>query len=331
MKTKQEEKNLGLLVRKFELLSYFLLFYSSFSVLLIPAIFIYIMSGTTNNKPHFLGTKVTVLGGAGGIGQAFCLLLKQSPLITSLAIFDVVGAAGVAADLSHINTRCEVKGYGADQLNESLEHADIVVITAGRAQKPGMTREDLFNVNAPIIANLAAAIAKTCPKAMICIISNPVNHFVPICSEVMSRHGVLDTRRIFGVLSLDAMRSALFAAELKKLEQSHVHVPVIGGHSVASTVPVFSQMRPAVEFSLEEQTALTHRVKNALYEVINAKAGAGSATLSMAHAAYHFTISLLEAMHGVPGVVESAYVRSDVIPDCKYFANPLLLGVSCLS
>jgi malate dehydrogenase len=81
-----------------------------------------------------------VLGAAGGIGQPLALLLKNSPNITKLSLFDIVGAPGVAADLSHIETRAEVKGYvSAEQLNEALQGCDVVVIPAGVPRKPGKT------------------------------------------------------------------------------------------------------------------------------------------------------------------------------------------------
>jgi malate dehydrogenase len=69
------------------------------------------------------------LGASGGIGQPLSLLIKQSPLVEQLSLFDVQHTKGVAADLSHIETRCKVRGYvGYDQLQESLVGADVVVI-----------------------------------------------------------------------------------------------------------------------------------------------------------------------------------------------------------
>lgn len=55
-----------------------------------------------------------------------------------------------------------------------------------------MTRDDLFNINAGIVANLAASIAVNCPDAFICVISNPVNSTVPIVAEVLKKHGVFN-------------------------------------------------------------------------------------------------------------------------------------------
>lgn len=79
-----------------------------------------------------------MLGGAGGIGQPMALLLKQSPLISKLALYDIVGTPGVAADLSHIETQAQVTGHvGPEQLAEALQGSDVVVIPAGVPRKPG--------------------------------------------------------------------------------------------------------------------------------------------------------------------------------------------------
>lgn len=126
-----------------------------------------------------------------------------------MSVFDVVGAPGVAADLSHIDTPAKVTGHGmtlkqfkgegepiadkdafqAAAFAEALKGADVVVIPAGVPRKPGMTRQDLFEVNAKLNANFADAVAKHCPKAFVAIISNPVNSTVPIFAEQMKKHG----------------------------------------------------------------------------------------------------------------------------------------------
>ena len=78
------------------------------------------------------------MGAAGGIGQPLSLLLKQSPLISKLALYDIVATPGVAADLSHIETRAQVSSHlGPEQIDSSLQECDIVVIPAGVPRKPG--------------------------------------------------------------------------------------------------------------------------------------------------------------------------------------------------
>ncbi|XP_065748007.1 malate dehydrogenase, mitochondrial isoform X2 [Phocoena phocoena] len=228
--------------------------------------------------------KVAVLGASGGIGQPLSLLLKNSPLVSRLTLYDIAHTPGVAADLSHIETRATVKGYlGPEQLPDCLKGCDVVVIPAGVPRKPGMTRDDLFNTNATIVATLTAACAQHCPEAMICIIANP------------------------------------------GLDPARVSVPVIGGHAGKTIIPLVSQCTPKVDFPQDQLTTLIGRIQEAGTEVVKAKAGAGSATLSMAYAGARFVFSLVDAMNGKEGVVECSFVKSQET-DCPYFSTPLLLG-----
>ncbi|XP_045613453.1 malate dehydrogenase, mitochondrial [Procambarus clarkii] len=274
---------------------------------------------------HAANKKVGVMGASGGIGQPLSLLLKNSPLVSELSLYDIVHTPGVAADLSHIDSPAKVTGYvGPDQLAASLKGCEVVVIPAGVPRKPGMTRDDLFNTNASIVANLAKACAENCPKAMICIISNPVNSTVPIAAEVYKKAGV-DASRIFGVTTLDIVRANTFVAELKGLDPTTVNVPVIGGHAGTTIIPLISQATPSVEFPNDQLKALTERIQDAGTEVVKAKAGAGSATLSMAYAGARFAVSMIRALNGEAGVVECAFIRSNVT-EATYFSTPLVLG-----
>merc|ERR1712213_209644 len=182
---------------------------------------------------------VAVMGASGGIGQPLSMLLKLTPAVTKLALYDIVHTPGVAADLSHIESKAEVTGFkGADQIEASLKDVEIVVIPAGVPRKPGMTRDDLFNTNASIVATICQAAAKVCPKAMIAIISNPVNSTVPIACEIFKKAGALDPKRIFGVTTLDVVRSNAFIGELKNIDPAKVNCPVVGGHAGVTIMPL---------------------------------------------------------------------------------------------
>merc|ERR1712107_778600 len=256
---------------------------------------------------------VAVMGASGGIGQPLSMLLKLNPAVTKLSLYDIVHTPGVAADLSHCETASPVTGFkGADQIEASLEGAEIVVIPAGVPRKPGMTRDDLFNTNASIVATICQAAAKVCPKAMIAIISNPVNSTVPIACEIFKKAGTLDPKRVFGVTTLDVVRSNAFIGTMKNIDPEKVNCPVVGGHAGVTIMPLISQCTPAVEFDPATLKALTERIQDAGTEVVKAKDGAGSATLSMAYAAARFTDSLIKGMDGGEGVVECAYIQSDV-------------------
>ncbi|KAH8276255.1 malate dehydrogenase, mitochondrial [Drosophila bipectinata] len=270
--------------------------------------------------------KVTVCGASGGIGQPLSLLLKQNPLVTDLALYDIVHTPGVAADLSHIDTKSKTAGFiGADQLGDSLKGSDVVVIPAGVPRKPGMTRDDLFNVNAGIIKDISNSIAKNCPKALVAIITNPVNTCVPIAAEILKKAGVYDPKRLFGVSTLDVVRARAFIGHALGVDPQTVQIPVIGGHSGVTILPVLSQSQPQFKGNQDAIEKLTVRIQEAGTEVVKAKAGAGSATLSMAYAGARFAGSLLKGLNGEKNVIECSYVQS-TITEATFFSTPLVLG-----
>ncbi|NDK98501.1 malate dehydrogenase [Photorhabdus bodei] len=270
--------------------------------------------------------KVAVLGAAGGIGQALALLLKtQLPSGSELSLYDIAPVTpGVAVDLSHIPTEVKIKGFAGEDATPALEGANVVLISAGVARKPGMDRSDLFNVNAGIVRNLVEQVARTCPKSLIGIITNPVNTTVAIAAEVLKKAGVYDKNRLFGVTTLDVIRSNTFVAELKGKKPQEIEVPVIGGHSGVTILPLLSQI-PGVSFTDEELAALTKRIQNAGTEVVEAKAGGGSATLSMGQAAARLGLSLVRGLQGESDVVECAYIEGDG-KYARFFAQPVRLG-----
>ncbi|EJT98632.1 malate dehydrogenase [Dacryopinax primogenitus] len=272
--------------------------------------------------------KVAVLGAGGGIGQPLSLLLKLDPLVTQLSLYDIRGAPGVGADISHIDTASNVKGYPADQLEVALDGAEVVIIPAGVPRKPGMTRDDLFNTNASIVRDLSKACAKVCPDAHMLIISNPVNSTVPI---VASTYGSkFNPNRLFGVTTLDVVRSSRFLGEITGEKPEDIRVTVIGGHSGVTIVPLLSQTPQAqkLQFGGAEWSNLVHRIQFGGDEVVKAKDGAGSATLSMAYAGAKFSNQLLRALNGEKGIIAPSFVRSPLFESegVEFFSSNIELG-----
>ncbi|KAL2202561.1 malate dehydrogenase [Sarocladium strictum] len=277
-------------------------------------------------------------GAAGGIGQPLSLLLKTSPLIDELALYDVVNTPGVAADLSHISSRAQIAGYlpKDDGAKAAFKDADIIVIPAGIPRKPGMTRDDLFNINAGIVKGLIEVAAEVAPKAFILVISNPVNSTVPISAEVLKAKGVFNPQRLFGVTTLDIVRAETFVASITGEKQpQNLTVPVIGGHSGETIVPLFSKVQPSASIPDDKYDALVNRVQFGGDEVVKAKDGAGSATLSMAYAGFRFAEKVLKAAAGEKGLVEPSYVYLPGVPGgeaiaketgCDFFSVPIELG-----
>ncbi|XP_013167953.1 PREDICTED: probable malate dehydrogenase, mitochondrial [Papilio xuthus] len=299
-----------------------------FSRALKPVASVAVQNGAKFSTTSQKNFKVVVAGAAGGIGQPLALLLKQNSLVTRLALYDIAPVTpGVAVDLSHMDTPAQVTGHkGPEQLAAAVECADLVVIPAGVPRKPGMTRDDLFNTNASIVRDIADCVAKNAPKAIMAIITNPVNSMVPIASEVLKKAGVYDPAKVLGVTTLDVVRAAAFIGEINCVDPTTVKIPVIGGHSGVTIIPVLSQSCPAVNLTDQSKIeALTKRIQEAGTEVVKAKAGGGSATLSMAYAGARLACAVLRGLKGDSDAVECAYVKSD-LTEATYFANPVQFG-----
>lgn len=271
------------------------------------------------------GYKVAVVGAAGGIGQPLSLLMKLNKNVTELSLYDVVNTPGVAADISHVNSGAKCTGYvGGEQMGAALLNCDVVVIPAGMPRKPGMTRDDLFNKNASIVQGIAEECAKSCPNAKFLVISNPVNSMVPLFAEVLKKAGVYKAENLFGVTTLDVTRANTFVSASQGTDVSKMNVTVIGGHAGTTILPLLSQVAGST-LSETDITALSHRIQFGGDEVVKAKDGAGSATLSMAYSGAHFAGRLLSAMAGEKDVIECTFVQNSLTA-APFFATPCRLG-----
>ncbi|CDR41585.1 CYFA0S07e03818g1_1 [Cyberlindnera fabianii] len=274
--------------------------------------------------------KVAVLGAAGGIGQPLSLLLKLNHRVTDLSLYDIKGAKGVAADISHIPTNSKVEGFSPEEqegLSKALSGADVVLIPAGVPRKPGMTRDDLFNINASIVRDLASACADSCPNAAVLVISNPVNSTVPIVREVLKQKGVYNKDKLFGVTTLDVLRSSRFLSEVVGTDPTTEKVTVVGGHSGLTIVPLLSQTKHK-DLKPDVRDALIHRIQFGGDEVVQAKNGAGSATLSMAQAGARFASAVLKGLDGERDIIEPTFVENPIYKDegIDFFATNVTLG-----
>ncbi|CAN1777392.1 Malate dehydrogenase, glyoxysomal [Linum perenne] len=267
------------------------------------------------------GFKVAILGAAGGIGQPLAMLMKMNPLVSVLHLYDVVNTPGVTADISHMDTGAVVRGFlGQQQLEDAVTGVDLVIIPAGVPRKPGMTRDDLFNINAGIVKTLSEAVAKCSPNAIVNIISNPVNSTVPIAAEVFKKAGTFDPRRVLGVTMLDVVRANTFVAEVLGLDPREVECPVVGGHAGVTILPLLSQ-----SFTQKEIDYLTDRIQNGGTEVVEATNEQLLSTKLQAYAAVKFADACLRGLRGDAGVVECAYVASQVT-ELPFFASKVRLG-----
>jgi malate/lactate dehydrogenase len=111
-------------------------------------------------------------------------------------------------------------------------------------------------------AGLVESIAEVCPTAFINIISNPVNSLVPMAKEILTAAGVYNPKKLAGVTTLDIVRANTFASQMKGTKTTETYVPVIGGHSGLTILPLLSQTAPPVTFTDDEVDALSARIRD---------------------------------------------------------------------
>ncbi|XP_046468169.1 malate dehydrogenase, mitochondrial [Neodiprion pinetum] len=271
--------------------------------------------------------KVAILGAAGRTGRCLALLLKRSSIVDELAIYDILPMHSLALELNHVDARCKVNGYsGPSSIHEALRNAKVVIITAGQPEKLKRNSEQILKPNAKILSQLIPHLTEHCPRAMLGVVTSPVNVLIPMIAELYKKSGLYELNNIFGVTTLDCVRSNTFAAEILGLPPEAVVVPVIGGSCARTCVPLFSHIKPSCKLTNVSISGLSLSVKSANEKLMNAYDGSGTPSLSMAFAAARFCVSLCKGLRGLPGVVECAYVRSCVVPEVTYFASPLQLG-----
>lgn len=261
------------------------------------------------------------------------LLMASCPMVKELSIIDLnvamVPAEGVQADLSHIEGKCKVtstvltlnEDKAIDKAGAALTGCHLVLVPAGVPRKPGQDRKDLLNINCNIAKGTVEACAKYCPNAVLGLIVNPVNSVVPAMTELWKKAG-LNPKKIVGVSTLDIVRANKFVQERTG---KPAQIPVIGGHAGKTILPLFSQDPAGATIPASEIAAMDVRVQDAGTEVVKAKNGKGSATLSMAYSGARLGKAVLSGLAGVP-VTECAYVESNVVPNMPYFASKVTFG-----
>ncbi len=169
------------------------------------------------------------LVGAGNIGGTLAHLagLKNLGDIVILDVNEGV-AKGKALDLEQSSV---VEDFDSNMIGtsnyEEIEGADVVIVTAGIARKPGMSRDDLLNTNTSIIKSVAEGIKKYAPNAFVIVITNPLDAMVYVMQKVSG----LPANKVVGMAGvLDSSRMSLFLAREFKVSVEDVNACVLGGH-----------------------------------------------------------------------------------------------------
>ncbi|MBA3580519.1 MAG: malate dehydrogenase [Gemmatimonadaceae bacterium] len=182
--------------------------------------------------------KITVVG-AGNVGATAAQRLAEKELARTVVLVDVVEGVPQGKGLDQWQS-APIEGFDSRVIGtngyEETAGSDIVVITAGIARKPGMSRDDLLNTNAGIVKQVSENIKKTSPNAIIIMVSNPLDVMSWVAKEVTG----FPRERVIGMAGvLDTARYRAFLAEAMDVSVRDIQAMVLGGHG-DTMVPLVS-------------------------------------------------------------------------------------------
>jgi malate dehydrogenase len=176
-----------------------------------------------------MNRKVTVVGGAGNVGATVARAIAVKEL-ADVVVIDIADqkASGLALDMYQSNPieGSDSRLIGSGDFADSAG-SDVVVITSGVPRKPGMSRDDLLQVNYKIMQQVTEQIVKYCPNTIIVPVANPLD---AMCQAVYRLSG-FPRERVIGMAGvLDSARMRAFIAMELNVSVENIHAFVLGGH-----------------------------------------------------------------------------------------------------
>ncbi len=269
-----------------------------------------------------MNRKVTVVGGAGNVGATVARGVADKGL-ADVVIIDIAQekAAGVALDMLEA---CPVWGSDARVLGSGdyadSANSDIVVITSGMPRKPGMSRDDLLNVNYKIMQQVTEQVVKHSPNCIIIPVSNPLDAM----AQAVYRLSKFPRERVIGMAGvLDSARMRAFIAAELSVSVDNVHAFVLGGHG--------DTMVPLPRYSTVAGIPITDLMDKATIDRIVARTASGGAEITKLVG----TSAWYAPGASVVDMVEAILLDKHKIVPCsvylqgEYGVRDLFVGVPC--
>jgi malate dehydrogenase len=235
--------------------------------------------------------------GAGHVGATTASMLASSELADELLLVDVVPglAAGTALDVSHV---AGLAGFTTEVTAvdsvEQLENADVVVVTAGRPRRPGMSRSALLQENAAIVRPIAESVGRIATRTILIVVSNPVDEM----TELAYRASGLSVSQVVGMAGvLDAARMRAAAARKAGVNPREIEILALGSHGDEMVIPqTLARIhgRPLAEhIGLDSFEWLVDQTRQAGAEVVRLL-GTGSAYFAPAAAVHRMLVAIAD-------------------------------------
>lgn len=267
--------------------------------------------------------KISIIG-AGNVGGLTALRLAELNITDDLVLVDVANgiAQGKVLDLDDARflVKLDYNIKGASDI-EAIKDSNIVVVTAGFARKPGMTREDLINKNAAVIKDVSMNIKKLASDAIVIIVTNPLDLMTLLALKVTG----FNSSRVFGMgVSLDASRFANLISKDLSVSSVNIEATVVGSHG-EGMMPLsrFTRIKGVNldEYMDEKKVAdLTARTIDRGREIVSLL-GSGSAYVAPSAAITEIVKAIVKDEKRVIGV--STYLNGE------YGIKDVCVGVPC--
>lgn len=280
-----------------------------------------------------MARKKIALIGAGQIGGTLALLAGQKEL-GDIVLVDIPKAEGIAKGKAlDIAQSAPVQGFDSAMAGSSdyaeIKGADVIIVTAGVPRKPGMSRDDLVEINAKVVNQVGAGIRENAPDAFVIVITNPLDAMVGLMREVTG----FDPAKVVGMAGvLDSARFRHFLAEEFDVSVEDVSAFVLGGHG--------DTMVPSVRYSTvagiplpdlikmgwttqEKLDAIVQRTRDGGAEIVKLLE-TGSAFYAPAASAIEMAESYLKDKKRV--LPCAAYLTGQYGVDGLYIGVPVVIG-----
>jgi malate dehydrogenase len=269
-----------------------------------------------------MNRKVTVVGGAGNVGATVARGVADKNL-ADVVVIDIADqkAAGIALDMLQA---CPIWGSDARVLGTGdyaeSANSDIVVITSGMPRKPGMSRDDLLNVNFKIMQAVTEQVVKYSPNCIIIPVANPLDAM----AQAIYRLSSFPRERIIGMAGiLDSARMRAFIAKELNVSVENVHAFVLGGHG--------DTMVPLPRYSTVAGIPITDLMDKATIDAIVTRTANGGAEITKLVGTSAWYAPGASAVEMVEAILldKKKILPCSVFLQGEYGVRDLFVGVPC--
>ena len=214
--------------------------------------------------------KITVVG-AGNVGATTAQRVAEKELARTVVMVDIAEGIPQGKGLDQWQS-APIEGFdsriiGTNSYAETA-NSDLVIITAGIARKPGMSRDDLLNTNAGIVKSVSEEIKRTSPSAILIVVSNPLDVMCYVAKQVTG----FPRERVLGMAGvLDTARYRAFLAEALDVSVRDIQAMVLGGHG--------DTMVPLISYTSVSGIPITQLIEKSKLDAIVARTRSGGAEI----------------------------------------------------